>query len=171
MANMKGIRAPDLMGGIMSRINWQRLFVGGLLAGFVANLLQFAVNRLYLFRAWDLAREMSPLPMAAGTGNHFLLAFMTFAGSFFAVWLYAMLLFRLGSGPRTSAIAGGRYRLMSWLFPVVLWTLSGPFPALPSSLSATHLFTYLGIAVAATMLGASCYKDHASPELTQPSEI
>ena len=170
MANMEDT-GSSLMGGIMSRINWQRLFVGGLLAGLVANLLQFTLNRLYLFRAWDVAREKSRLPMAMGTGNHFFLVLMTLAGSFFAVWLYAMLRFRLGSGPRTSAIAGGVYWLMTWLFPVVLWTLSGPFPVLPFSLLATHLLTYLGIAVAATMLGASYYKEHLSPEIKQFSKI
>jgi hypothetical protein len=53
------------------------------------------------------------LPMAAGTGNHFLLALMTFAGSFFAAGLYALLRFQLGSGLRTSAVAGSVYWLMS----------------------------------------------------------
>jgi hypothetical protein len=145
----------------MRRINWQRGFLGGLLAGFVANLLQFAVNRLYLFRLWDAANGKLDLPMA-GRGEPlrgFLLAAMTFVGSIFAVWLYAMIRSRFGAGLKTAALAGGIFWLMSWLFPVVLWSLSGPFPALPLWLLATHLTTYLGIAVAATMLGTWPYKE------------
>jgi hypothetical protein len=145
----------------MPRIHWQRLFLSGLLAGFVANLLQFAVNRLYLFRAWDAATGSSRLPVGAGNDHHLPLALMTFAGSIFAVWLYALMRFRLGTGPKTSALAGGVYWLMSWLFPVVLWSLSGPFPTLPAWLLATHLSTYLVIAVVATMFGALCYEEDA----------
>jgi hypothetical protein len=151
---------------MMGRINYGRLFLGGLLAGSVANLLQFIVNRLYLFRAWDIADGTLGLPMA-GRSEHlrgFLLAAMTFVGSIFAVWLFAMLRSRFGSGPKTAALAGGIFWLLSWLFPVVLWSLSGPFPALPLWLLATHLATYLGIAVVATMLGSLPYKEYDSPE-------
>jgi len=150
----------------MESINVRRLFLGGLLAGSVANLLQFIVNRLYLFRAWDLANKMLGLP-PAGRSEHlrgFLLAAMTVVGSIFAVWLYAILRSRLGSGPKTAALAGGVIWLLSWLFPMVLWSLSGPFAALPLWLLAIHLTTYLGIAVVATMLGALLYKEYDSPE-------
>ncbi len=150
----------------MGRINYRRLFLGGLLAGFVANLLQFTVNRLYLFRAWDAANGSLGLPMAGRSEplRGFLLATMTFVGSIFAVWLYAMIRSRFGSGPKTAALAGGVFWLMSWLFPVVLWSLSGPFPALPLWLLATHLTTYLCIAVAATMLGTWPYKEYDAQE-------
>ena len=148
----------------MRRINWQRLLLCGLLAGFVANVLQFAVNRLYLFRLWNAATGTLDRPMT-GTHEHRLeLAMMTFFGSILAVWVYAMIRTRLGAGPKTAALAGGMFWLMSWLFPVALWSLSGPFPMLPMSLLVTHLMTYLGIAVVATMVGAWQYKEHDNGE-------
>jgi len=155
----------------MPRIHWQRLFLGGLLAGFVDNLLQFTVNRLYLFRAWDAATGTSSLPLPVKSDHHLPLALMIFFGNIFAVWLYAMMRVRLGPGPKTSALAGSVYWLMSWLFPVVLWTLSGPFPALPFWLLATYLCTHLGSAVAATMLGAFCYEQYAPIESEPVAEI
>ncbi len=148
----------------MRRINWQRVFLGGLLAGFVANLLQFTVNRVYLFRAWDTAAGTLRLPITGRSEHRFPLAIMTFLGSMLAVWLYAIIRARFGSGPKTAALAGGVFWLMSWLFPVVLWSLSGPFPTLPSWLLATHLTTYLGIAVVATMVGAWQYKEDDTRE-------
>jgi len=148
----------------MRRINWQRLFLGGLLAGFVANLLQFAVNRLYLFRLWDAATVMRGLPMTERTNNRFPLFMMTLVGGIFCVWLYATMRSRFDSGLKTAALAGGIFWLLSWLFPVVLWSLSGPFPALPLWLLATHLTTYLGIAVVVTVLGAWSYKEYDTQE-------
>jgi hypothetical protein len=151
---------------MMGRINYGRLFLGGLLAGSVANLLQFTVNRLYLFRAWEIANGTLGLPIG-GRSEHlrgFFLATMTFMGSIFAVWLYVMLRARFGSGPKTAALAGGIFWLMSWLFPVVLWSLSGPFPTLPSWLLATHLTTYLAVAIVATMVGAWQYKEFNNRE-------
>ena len=143
----------------MGRINWVRVFGGGLLAGFVANLLQFTVNRLYLFRAWDTATGALGLPMARGTDNRLPLAIWNLVGGIFAVWLYAMIRSRFGLGPKTAALAGGAFWLLSWLFPVVLWGLSGGLPAVPVWLCATHLGTYLVIAVVQTVAGAWPYKE------------
>jgi hypothetical protein len=148
----------------MRRINWQRLFLAGLLTGFVANLLQFAVNRLYLFSLWDAAIVTRGLPMTERTNNRFPLFLMTLVGGIFCVWLYAMIRSPFGSGPKTAALAGGIFWLLSWVFPVILWSLSGPFPALPLWLLAIHLTTYLGVAVVATMLGAWSYKEYDTQE-------
>lgn len=113
--------------GIMGRINYGRLFLGGLLAGSVANLLQFIVNRLYLFRAWGIANGLLALPNGRTKRASSWISFgaMTLVGSIFAVWLYA-----LASVPtwrRAQNRGAGRryYWLLSWVFPVVLWSLSG----------------------------------------------
>ena len=147
--------------------------MGGLLAGFVTNLLQFTVNRLYLFRAWNVANGLLAPPTAGRSEDvrGLLLATMTFLGSVFAVWLYVMIRARFGSGPKTAALAGGVFWLMSWPFPVVLWSLSGSFPALPLWLWADHLTTYLGIAVVATMLGTWSYKDYDTQEPRQLQKV
>jgi hypothetical protein len=106
----------------------------------------------------------SRLPMTERTNNRFPLFMMTLVGGIFYVWLYAMIRSRFDSGPKTAALAGGIFWLLSWLFPVVLWSLGGPFPALPLRLLATHLTTYLGVAVVATVLGAWSYKEYDTQE-------
>ena len=66
---------------------------------------------------------------------------------------------RFGLGAQTTALAGGAFWLLSWVFPVVLWGLSGGLPAVPVCLWATHLGTYLVIAVVQTVAGAWPYKE------------
>jgi hypothetical protein len=148
------------------RIHWQGLFLGGLLAGFVDNLLQFAMNRLYLFRFWHAAMVMRRLPMTERTDNRFALFIMILVGGLFCVWLYGTVRSQFGSGPGTAALAGGIFWLLSWLFPVVLWSFSGPLSALPPWLLATHLLTHLGVTMVATMLGAWAYERCASQQAT-----
>jgi hypothetical protein len=146
----------------MKRINWARVLLGGLLAGCVANLLQFVVNRLYLFRIWNAAGLAPGVPPVTGGGRWLALVAMTFLGGFFAVWLYAISRARYGAGPKTAALAGSFFWLMSSAFPVVLWSLSGPFPVLPVWLLAAHLATYLCIAIVETTAGAWPYRETAT---------
>jgi hypothetical protein len=142
----------------MTKIHWGRVILGGLLAGFVANSLQFILNRLYLFGFWRSALQGLNVPTAAGSANRFLLSLMTFVGGIFAVGIYALIRSRGTAGPKTAALAGLVFWLLAWVFPVVLWNLSGPYPALPVWLLAAHLLTYLMVSLAETMAGAWSYR-------------
>ena len=155
----------------MGRINWQRLFLGGLFAGFVDNLLQFVVNRLYLFRLSDSAIGMRGMAKTERTDNHFPLFMMILVGGIFCVWLYAMIRPRFGSGPMTATLAGCVYWLLSWLFPNVLNRLSGLSPAIPMWLLATHLITHLGVTVAATIVGSWFYREFDAQEARVLQEV
>jgi hypothetical protein len=142
----------------MGKVNWGRVFLCGLLAGFTANLLQFTVNRLFLFRAWETALKLG-LPMSSRNENRLPLAIMTFLGGIFAVGIYAMIRPRYGARLKTAALAGLVFWLVGWLFPVALWNLSGPLSALPPRLLAIHLATYLVTTVLATTVGAWPYQE------------
>lgn len=144
----------------MRKNPWNRIMVCGLLAGFVANLLQLTVNRIYLLREWERATGV-----ARSTSGGFpsevaiWLAVVNFAGGILAMWLYSMARSRYGSGPGTAALAGTLFWLLGWVFPITMWTLSGTFPEFPLVILAVHLGTYLGIAILETLAGASIYQE------------
>ena len=143
----------------MGKINWGRVLLGGLLAGAVNNLLQFIVNRLYLFREWGTAVKALGLPIVERSEFAWLFTILNVLAGIFVVWLYAMIRPRCGPGPKTAALAGLVFWLVSAMGPIVLWSLSGMFPPIPPGLWATHLGTYLVIAVVMTVVGAWPYKE------------
>ncbi len=143
----------------MGKMNWGRVFLGGLLAGAVNNLLQFSVNRLFLFRAWRTAIEAVGLPKGETSEFRWLFVILNLLAGVFVVWLYAMIRPRCGPGPKTAALAGLVFWLVSAMGPIVMWSLSGMFPPIPPGLWATHLGTYLVIAVVMTVVGAWSYKE------------
>ncbi len=143
----------------MEKINWGRLFLGGLLAGVVNNALQFTANRLYLFEEWRTALEALELPTAARNDVGWIFFISNLTAGIFVVWLYAMIRPRYGPGPKTAALAGYVFWLVSAAGPRVMWSLSGWFPAIPPGLWAIHLGTYLVIAVVMTVVGAWPYKE------------
>ena len=106
----------------MRKINWRSIILGGLMAGFVANLLQFVANRLYLRAEWEAAGAVWSKADNA-FASHLPLATLTFAGGIIAVFLYAIMRMWLGSGPKTAAVAELTFWAFEWLYPVMLWSL------------------------------------------------
>lgn len=133
-------------------IHWQRIILAGLLGGFVSNVLQYIVNRLFLAREWRTALEPLGLVAASGTEVRLVLFVLILAGGIFAAWLYVMLRPRFGPGPATAALAGFVFWLLSAAFPVVLWSVSmgKALPLIPPALLATHLGIHLVVNVAQT---------------------
>lgn len=142
----------------MGKINWGRVLLGGLLAGVVNNLLQFILNRLYLFREWGEILDAES-EQQAGAEFPWLFVALNLLAGVFVVWLYAMIRPRCGPGPKTAALAGLVFWLVSAMGPITLWSLSGMFPPIPAGLWATHLGTYLGIAIVMSLAGAWPYKE------------
>ena len=53
----KGSNGPNdrfiiIKGGDMGKTNWTRVFLGGLLAGFVSIVLAIVVDSIYLYERW-----------------------------------------------------------------------------------------------------------------------
>jgi len=87
----------------MGKINWSRVFVGGLLAMFVMGVFP-AVLVPRSGGAWSTAFEnlgdwSTPGFLASLAGIHLAMGIV-------AVWLYAAIRPRYGPGPKTAAIAG-----------------------------------------------------------------
>jgi hypothetical protein len=141
-------------------INWARVILGGLVAGLIVNICEFLVNNLWLDGDWSDAMEAlnrSPEVGIGGTVAFWLWGFLT---GIFAMWLYAALRPRFGSGPKTAVLAA----IAVWIPGSVLGMV---FPAV------LELFPYrliaIGIAsgfveiVIGTLAGAWLYRESDRP--------
>ena len=140
----------------MGRTNWRLVFLGGLLAGIVMNILGFVALALYLSNLWNPALE------ALNPAFRETIGFQTFWAVFYlvlgilAVWLYSAIRPRYGSGPQTAFLAGFIFWVLSGLsFALVL----GSFGLFPVSLLVMDSITHLVMYVVAALTGAWVYKE------------
>jgi len=140
----------------MGKINWARVFVGGLLAGVVSNILGFAIWYVYLRDQWGPAMEALGRPIQETTGMNIFWVVVSFVGGILGVYLYAAIRPRFGPGPKTAACAGFLYWLIGGLLPTVGW---GTILGFPRGLLATDTVIGLIITVIAVVAGAWAYKE------------
>ena len=95
----------------MSGINLSRVVVGGLVAGVVANALDFAINTyLMADEMADMTQRLN-LNMAAVEASTTTWIIVDFIWGLLLVFAYAAMRPRFGAGPRTAVISG----LTLWL--------------------------------------------------------
>lgn len=142
----------------MGAINWTRVLLGGLLAGTIMNVGEASVHAGLLGADASalLARYQVPEPTSAAPIASLVL--MTYVLGIAAVWLYAAIRPRYGSGASTAMVAG----LAVWVI-AHLWSgvyigmgLSGLIPA---KLAFVPVITGLIEAPLATIAGAWIYKE------------
>ena len=90
----------------MDRINWNRVLLGGLLAGLIINASEFVLNGVVLQSDWNAAMKALNKPGDVTGGQIAGFNLWGFATGIIAVWLYAAIRPRYGAGPKTAAIAG-----------------------------------------------------------------
>jgi hypothetical protein len=137
------------------KVNWGRVIGGGLVAGFVGNLLQIAygvVMRTRVEAAMKAAnREFVPTP--AIIVSHFV---WTFVIGIAAIWLYAAIRPRYGPGPTTAMKAG----FAVWLFAHATFAIAtvtlGFFPAQLMTIEAAW---GLVERLVSTLAGAAVYRE------------
>src|ERR1051325_515192 len=100
----------------MERINWNRVLLGGLLAGLIFNASEFVLNGVILQKDW--ADAMKTMNRSGEMSGAQIAGFNLwgFATGIVAVWFYAAIRPRFGAGPKTAVIAG----LGVWLTAYVL---------------------------------------------------
>ncbi len=140
----------------MGKINWGRVFLGGLVAGVVANVLAFGSWFLFLGEAWTAAMKAAGMPIQEAGSFYVFWIVWYFVMGITAVWLYAAVRPRFSPGPKTAVIAGVAYWIVGGLLPTIAW---GSLTKLPTGLLAKDAVTYLVILVVATLAGAWAYKE------------
>jgi hypothetical protein len=141
----------------MGKINWGRVFLGGLLAGVVVNVFEFVANGLVLASSWDTAMRNLGRQMPRGAIAVFVL--VGFLVGITAVWLYAAARPRYGPGPRTAVLIGFGYWLIGYALPTLGWAAMG---LIPRRLLAIGTVVGLVEIVAATVIGAWLYTEEKS---------
>ena len=141
----------------MGKINWTRVLLGGLIAGVVANVLQFAVWVPLVGRSLNAALETLGHPMQETVGTTVLMVVLIFVAGILAIWLYAAIRPRYGAGPGTAALAGIAAGLLMGVFPDIAWGLF--LRLIPASVWVMDAVFSLVVIVIATLLGAWVYKE------------
>jgi len=115
----------------MGKTNWTRVFLGGLLAGVVLNILYFVF--LLMFNE--------------ANGLWIYLIVYYFITGILAVWLYSAIRPRYGAGPKTAVIAGLTVGALFGLTFLIFW------------ISVIDVVAGLVMYVVATLAGAWVYKE------------
>ena len=142
----------------MGKINWSRVFLGGLAWWVVFNLLLGAAMFLYMrpemTAAWKaLGLEFSQL-RTPGFVVFWLV--LTYVGGVMAIWLYAAIRPRYGPGPKTAVGAGLAFWLVGNFAHNIFFGLAGVFSM---GFVTINMATNLVLIVAATVVGAWVYKE------------
>jgi hypothetical protein len=141
----------------MGKINWTRVLLGGLIAGVVGNVLQFAVWMPLVGRSLSATLQTLGYPMQESVGATVLMVVLGFLVGILAIWLYAAIRPRYGAGPGTAALAGVAAGLFVGVFPDIAW---GMFLRLiPARVWVMDAVFSLVVIVIATVLGAWVYKE------------
>ncbi len=136
----------------MGKINWARVFLCGLVAGFVWTILSVILLMFFVGAFLDAMHTAVPKPSA---GAHLFLFFENLAAGIWGIWMYAILRPHTGPGPKTAVFAG-----IGWW--VIISLQSAKWVALgfvPTKAALGLLLPTLPAIIAATLAGAWLYKD------------
>jgi hypothetical protein len=138
----------------VTKINWVRVFLGGVLAGAIINVFEIFWSGVVLAKQWAAAMSAlnHPLPSAA----IWIFALEALGMGIAAIWLYAAIRPRFGPGPKTAVLAAFAYWVIGYALPAVGIGQTGLFPV--RLLAITHSGGLVEI-VAATLAGAALYKE------------
>ena len=142
----------------MGRINWGKVFLGGLLAGVVIDIGEYLFHAvLFKDQVAEMMRAMGKDPASVMTGNAIVIwNIMGLLAGIGAVWVYAAIRPRFGAGAKTAMIAG-----------VAVWYLSRFLGAIgemnmgmaSQKMIMTGLVWGLVEVVIATIAGAWAYRE------------
>ncbi len=140
----------------MGKINIGRLILGGIVAGIVADVLDYLVDGLWLQQGWSDA--MLALDHPNFEGNQIIwFNVLGIIGGLVAIWIYAGIRPRFGAGWKTAVYAGLAVWVMGVLIPNVgFMYIMGLF--------SKHLTLYTTVGgllevVGGTVAGAALYKE------------
>ena len=148
-------------GKIMGKINWGRMFLGGLLTGglwFGLLLLIMAFVGRDFGMAVVAAAQRNPTPgvLPRWLPNPVILITLNLVIGIWTMWLYAAIRPRYGPGPKTAAVAGFALWVIGPAAGSAFWGLSGIIP--PMTMVAPIAASLPAIVLAA-VVGARYYQE------------
>lgn len=142
----------------MGRINWGKVFLGGLLAGVVIDIGEYLFHAvLFKDQVAEMMRAMGKDPASVMTGNAIVIwNILGLLAGIGAVWVYAAIRPRFGAGAKTAMIAG----VAVWFLSRVLGAIGEMNMGMASQkMIMTGLVWGLVEIVIATIAGAWAYKE------------
>ena len=139
----------------MSGINARRVFLGGLVAGLLANLFDFVITTYLMATEFNGMLARLNVSEAAAQSWIPVFAVADFLWGFLLVFTYAAIRPRFGPGPRTAVIGAVILWIGLALALVILMALGLHTPQ--SYVKSAAL--YLVSAVVSSMTGAALYKE------------
>jgi hypothetical protein len=140
----------------MGKTNWKHVFLGGLMAWIVLEILFVVALATYLKDLWDPAILAVNPDFEDTPGLQIFYVVFHLIAAILAVWLYSAIRPRLGAGPKTALIAG----LFVWFFYGLSFGLNaGAMGLIPTKVLVADSLTTLVQYVVATLAGAWIYKE------------
>ena len=141
----------------MGKINWARVVLGGLVAGFIINIFEYVLNAVVF--AKEMEEAVSALGRQLGPDQIAVFIVWGFLVGIFAVWLYAAIRPRYGAGAGTSLCAGAAVWDLGYLLAAAT-----PFvlKLFPPRLMMIGLAVGLVEVLVGTLAGAWLYREEAA---------
>jgi uncharacterized membrane protein len=140
----------------MGKINWNRVILGGLLAGLIINVIDFLVNTFLLKERWAAAMEALGKPATMNSPQIIAFLVVGFLVGIMMIWLYAAIRPRYGAGCKTAFCAGSAVWVIGYLLPTITPVVLHIFPR---RLMAIGVLVGLVEAVLGAVAGAWLYKE------------
>lgn len=137
----------------MSKINWVRVIIGGLVAGLVWTVLSSLITA-FLSREFVAAVPGGRLAKPPG-GMVALLCGLNLVMGMWAIWLYAAIRPRYGPGIKTAVIAG----LAWWLIAAIDDSIWGSLGFVSPHALLMPVVTSLPALIVAAVVGAWLYRE------------
>ena len=143
-------------------INRSRVFIGGLAAGVVLNVIDF-VSNMYLLKDRmtsemnSVAAALSEKMMSGSNAAGFII--MDFLLGILMVWMYAAVRPRMGPGPRTAMVVAGFFWIIGAIF-YWPWTAVGLMTTQTYAMAGAVQVVNVGLAA---WVGAMLYKEDEGP--------
>ena len=141
----------------MTRINWQRLLLAGLVAAIIMFVTDGFIHEQIVKSDWravyDGLRAAEPEPHGSSMAYF---AVYELGCGFISILLYVLMRAFFGAGPKTAALAG----VVGW----IAFSLTGPAQFIPLGFFSTALWVKVGAlhlltSIIATVAGAATYKE------------
>ncbi|MBI4401705.1 MAG: hypothetical protein HY581_08740 [Nitrospirae bacterium] len=142
----------------MGQINWNRVLLGGIVAGLIIDVIQWLLHGLVLGSEWRQVMQALGKPLEENMGRILFYVVLGLVYGILAIGTYAAIRPRFGAGPKTALYAGLGVWLLGYCLPTLTWVPMGLFPR---RLVAIAMVVGLVEILLATMAGAWLYQEPA----------